>query len=136
MPKYHGKNGALLLAAANAGTASLVANLTSWSLDIEMDLADVTAIGDDFRSFVAGVKGGSSSMSGFLADDADIPFDAFDQAQSGGKVAAYLYPFGTSVAKYWYFNAWPKKVNVDDPVSGPVAFKADLTADGTVARRG
>lgn len=134
MPKYHGRKGQLLLAAANAGSASVVANLSQWSLSIELATADVTSLGDTATSFVAGVTNATASLSGFFADDADIPFDAFDQAQASGTVAAYLYPAGTSVAKYWYGAVWPTSVSVDDPVGGPVAFSAEFQFNGGVTR--
>lgn len=136
MAKYHGRGGALLLGAANGGAAQSVANLTQWSISIEQDTAEVTSLGDSFKSYVAGMKGASGSMSGFFADDADVPFDAFDQAQSSGTVTAYLYPAGTSVAKYFYGAVWPKNVSVDDSVGGAVTFKADLVFNGSVTRVG
>ena len=136
MAKYHGRNGALLLGSANGGAAGSVANLTQWSISIDTDTADVTALGDTFKSYVLGTKSATSSLSGFFADDADVPFDAFDQSQSGGTVTAYLYPAGTSVAKYFYGNVWPKSVSVDDSVGGAVTFKADLVFNGTVTRVG
>lgn len=134
MAKYHGRGGALLLGAANAGAAASVVNLTQWSLTIEQDTAEVTSLGDTFKSYVAGMKGATASLSGFFADDQDIPFDAFDQAQSSGTVAAYLYPAGTSVNKYWYGAVWPTNVSVDDSVGGAVTFTAALTFNGAVTR--
>ena len=134
MAKYHGRGGALLLGAANAGAAASVVNLTQWSLTIEQDTAEVTSLGDTFKSYVAGMKGATASLSGFFADDADIPFDAFDQAQSSGTVAAYLYPAGTSVNKYWYGAVWPTNVSVDASVGGAVTFTAALTFNGAVTR--
>lgn len=134
MAKYHGRGGALLLAAANAGSAQSVANLTQWSLSIDMDTAEVTSLGDSFKSYVAGMKNATASINGYFADDADIAFDAFDQAQSSGTVAAYLYPAGTSVNKYWYGQVWPTAVSVDDSVGGAVTFTANLVFNGGVTR--
>lgn len=136
MAKYHGRGGALLLGAANGGAATTVANLTQWSINIDMDTADVTAIGDTFKSFVAGTKGATASLSGFFADDADVPFDAFDQAQASGTVTAYLYPAGTGVARYFYGAVWPKGVSIDDSVGGAVTFKTDVVFNGAVTRVG
>jgi predicted secreted protein len=136
MAKYHGRNGALLLASANAGSPSSVANLTQWSISIDTDTADVTSLGDSWKSSVLGTKSATASMSGFWADDADIPFDALDQSQSGGTVTAVLYPAGTSVNKYFTGSVWPKSVSVDDSVGGAVTFKADLVFTGTVTRVG
>jgi len=134
MAKYHGRNGQAYLAAANGGSAAAVVNLTQWSINIDTDLADVTSLGDTFKSSVLGTKSATASLSGYWADDVDIPFDAFDQSQSGGAVACYLYPAGAGVAKYFYGLVWPKSVKVDDSVGGPVSFGAELTFTGAVTR--
>lgn len=134
MAKYHGRTGALLLAAANGGSPTSVANLTQWTISIDTDTADVTSLGDTWKSSVLGTKSATASLSGFWADDADIPFDAFDQSQSGGTVTAVLYPAGTGVAKYFSGAVWPKSVSIDDSIGGPVTFKADLVFTGAVTR--
>lgn len=134
MAKYHGRNGALLLGASNGGAATTVANLTQWSISIDMDSAEVSSLGDTFKSYVAGLKNATASLSGYFADDQDVVFDAFDQAQSGGTVSAYLYPAGTSVNKYFYGAVWPTQVSIDDSVGGAVTFSASLTFNGGVTR--
>ena len=134
MPKYHGRSGALMLGAANGGAASNIVNLTQFSLNVETDTADVSTVGDTFRSFVLGLKSGSLNFSGFFADDADIPFDAFDQNQSGGTVPAYLYPAGSGVAKYWYGAVWPKSVTVEVGISGAVSISGEAQFNGAITR--
>ena len=136
MAKYHGRGGALLLSATTSGSAATVVNLTQWSLNIEQDTAEVTSIGDTFKSFVVGMKGATASMSGFFDDSADIPFDAFDQTQTGGTVACYLYPAGTSVAKYFHGLVWPTSVSIEDSRDGAVTFTGALTFNGAVTRVG
>ena len=134
MAKYHGRGGVMYLAATNAGAAQSVANLTQWTINIEMATADVTSLGDTFSSFVAGIKSATASFSGFFADDADVPFDAFDQAQASGTVACYLYPAAGAPTKYWYGQAWPTSVSVDDSVGGAVSISGNLTFNGGVSR--
>lgn len=136
MAKYHGRGGAVLLASANAGAAASVANLTQWSLSIDMDTAEVSSLGDTFKSYVAGLKNASASLSGYWSDDADIPLDAFDQAQSGGTINCYLYPAGTGVAKYWYGAVWPTGISIDDSVGGAVTFSGNLVFNGGCTRIG
>lgn len=134
MPKYHGRSGAMLLAAATAGAAENVVNLTQWTVNIDTSTADVTSLGDSATSFVLGVKNATATFSGFFADDADVPFDAFDQNQSGGKVACYLYPAGTGVAKYWSGSVWPTAVSVDTSIGGAVTISGTLQFDGGITR--
>ena len=133
MPKYHGRNGAVLLAVNNAGSASSVANLSAWSLSIEQALAETTSLGDTFSSFVAGIKNATGSLDGFFADNADIPFDAFDSAEA---VSCYLYPAGVGVAQYWYGQVFPSNMSVEDSVSGAVTFKTDIQFSGGCTRVG
>lgn len=134
MPKYHGRGGVMYLAATSAGAAQSVANLTQWTINIEMATADVTSLGDTFSSFVAGIRSATASFSGFFADDADVPFDAFDQAQGSGTVACYLYPSASAPTKYWYGQTWPTSVSVDDSVGGAVSISGALTFNGGVTR--
>lgn len=134
MPKYHGRGGVLYLAATNAGAASSVANLTQWTINIEQATADVTSLGDSWSTFVMGIKSANASFSGFFADDADIPFDAFDQAQASGTVACYLYPSASAPTKYWAGQAWPTSVSVEDSVGGAVSISGNLVFNGAVTR--
>lgn len=130
--KYHGKGGVAYLAASGAGEAVNVANLTEWSLTTEADTAEVTSLGDDWKSFVRGTAGWSGNLTGFFADDADVPFDAFDDAN---KVACYLYPSKDAPAQYWYGYVWPTGTSVNAPVSGPVGIAMPFTGDGALGRQ-
>lgn len=131
MAKYHGRGGVAYLAATNTGAATAVANLTQWSLQIEADTAEVTSLGDDWKSFVRGTAGWSGSLQGFFADDADVPFDAFDGAN---KVRVYLYPSKDAPSKYWHGYVWPTGATVETAIGGAVSFTAPFTGDGTLSR--
>lgn len=132
MPKYHGKGGVAYLAASGSGSATNVANLTQWSLSLETDTSQVTSMGDEWKSFVRGTKGGSGSLQGYFADDADVPFDAFDD---GNKVACYLYPSKDAPSKYWHGYVWPTGASVETSVTGAVSFTVPFTFDGPVGRQ-
>lgn len=134
MPKYHGRGGVMYLSATNGGSAVSVANLTQWSVSIEHSTVDVTSLGDTASSFVLGIKSASASFSGFFADDADVPFDAFDQAQASGKVACYLYPSASAPTKFWSGLVWPTSVSVDDSIGGAVTISGNLVFDGGISR--
>lgn len=134
MPKYHGIKGMAYLAASGAGAATNVANLSAWTINLERDKAEVTALGDTWKTFVRGAKGGSVTMAGFWANDADVPFDAFDDDTT--TINVYLYPTRDVTTQYWYGEVWPDSVNLDSPNSGPVGFNFAGTFDGTVTRQG
>lgn len=131
MAKYHGKGGVLYLAAAGGGAASLVSNLTQWTISIQADKAEVTSLGDSFKSYVRGVKGGTISAQGFWADDADVPFDAFD---ADAKVAAYLYPAAGAPSKFWSGYVWPDQIDCGVQVGGAATANFSGTFDGTISR--
>lgn len=131
--KYHGIKGSLFQGVTSAGAPSPVTTLTDWKLDITQDLAEVTCLGDTWKSFVAGALSATGSFSGYFASDEDIPFDAFDVHTT---VNFYGYPGGSTVAKYFYGSVWPSKVGIDCPVGGPVAISGDLTVNGTLGRIG
>ena len=132
--RYHGKHGAAYLGAtASPASASRVNGLTTWSIALTQDVAEVTALGDDYKSFVVGVKGGTMAFKGFHMSDEDVPFDAYD---IGGKVTCYLYPSADNTARYWWGNVWPTSVSVEDPVSGPVTLDFAGTFDSTFTRVG
>ena len=133
MPKYHAKRGKLYLSSTLAGAAVKVANLTKWALNITADKVDVTALGDDFKSFVRGVKSGTLKASGFWADDSDIPYDAFD---GDTLVYAYLYPSENAPGKFWCGYVWPDTVTCDVDISGAVGTSIDATFDGSIGRTG
>lgn len=48
MAKYHGREGAVYLAASSGGAATAVANLSGWSLTIDQALAEVTCLATRF----------------------------------------------------------------------------------------
>jgi len=119
------------MAATTTGGATKVANLTSWSISITHDKSEVTAMNDDWKSYVRGYMGASMKATGFWADDADMPYDAFDADQT---VPCYLYPAETAVGKYWFGQIWPDSIGCDAPSSGSVTFSVDGTFDGAVTR--
>jgi hypothetical protein len=131
--KYHGAKGAFFSFATSGGAAALVANINDWKIDIQQDIAEVSCLGDTWKTFVVGLKGATGSLSGYWAADADIPFDAFDSGVGGN---FYGYPAGSAVAQYVYGSIFPTKVGIDVPVSGPTAISADFTVNGVLSRNG
>lgn len=133
MPKYHGKGGVAYLAPTGVAAATLVVNLTQWSLSLETETTEVTSLGDEWKTFVRGVKGGTGQLQGYFADDADVPFDAFDD---GRRVACYLYPSSQAPGRYWSGYVWPTGTQVETAVNDAVRFTLPFTFDGVVTRVG
>lgn len=133
MPKYAGTKGTLYLGATAGGAASLVANLTKWTLNLIAEKVDVTCLGDTWKKGLQTIKSATLKASGFWADDADIPFDAFDL---GSTVYAYVYPASPAAGKYWYGSVWADGVTVDVDVKGVGSISVDTEFDDTVTRIG
>ena len=131
--KYHGRKGKLYMSTALAGAATRIADLTTWSLNITRDIAEVTSLGDDFKSFVGGMRGGTVKAQGFWSTDADIPYDAFD---SDGLVYVYLYPSENAALDFWCGFVWPTGVSAEVSSSAAAAMSLDATFDGTIGRSG
>ena len=131
--KYHGSKGSFFQSSTSAGAAAVVANINDWKIDISQDVAEVSCLGDTWKSFVTGLKSATGSMSGYWASDTDIPFDAFDSSIAN---SFYGYPAGSAVAQYVYGAIIPTKFGIDVPVSGPTAFSADFTVNGVLSRQG
>ena len=60
-----GKSGKL-----GIGTNNVV-DVSSWSLELGADTLDVTALGDDWKKFIAGLKEWSASAEGFYSVHTD-----------------------------------------------------------------
>ncbi len=60
MAKIHGKSGSV----AGVTETVTVTNVTSWTVDVDCDLAEVTnmASSDDWKEFLAGFKGWTGSV--------------------------------------------------------------------------
>lgn len=130
--RYHGLGGvAYLGATASPAAASRLWGLTEWALNQSQDIAEVTALGDTSKSFVAGLKSATLSIKGFAMSDFDVPFDAYDIAN---KVTAYLYMSKNNLGQFFWFNCWPTAVNISVSTAGPVTMDFTATLDGDVTR--
>ena len=126
MAKYHGKSGVVYLSITAAGAATTVVGLTSWSLSMPTDKAEVTEFGDTNKTYVQGLPDVSGSLSGWWNDTDDNLYDA-SRSTDGCKM--YLYPSSNAATKYWYGPAWAD-FSIDCPATGPVAVSGDFGAAG------
>lgn len=85
MAKIHGKSGAVYLG------ANEVLEVKSWSYDETVETADATAMGDTEKSYLAGVKDGSGSVTCLWDPDDTTGQNALT---TGSSVALNLYPEG------------------------------------------
>jgi predicted secreted protein len=121
-----GKGGSVKL------TANTVADVTSWTVDIAIDMLDSTSLGDDWREYVAGLAGatGSVECNWAVATDTNGQTALQTAALAGSTVTLNLY---TNDSNYYSGSAYVSNVNVADPVDDLVTATFDFQYTGTVS---
>lgn len=108
-----------------------VTDITNWSLELGSDTLEVTALGDDWKKFIAGLKEWSASAEGSFA----IPTDADGQAAlqtaflNGTEVALKLY---VNTTNYYSGNAFISSLSVEDPVDDAVSVSFEFQGTGAL----
>ena len=124
-----GRNGQLKVdqsAGAN-GSASTVANLTTFDIQQTRDKTEVTAFGDGSKVYVAGLADASGSFSGFWDSAGGL------QAVADGVARKfYIYPSTTDTTKYW-FGTGTFDITVSTSVGGAVEASGSWSASTPVS---
>jgi hypothetical protein len=132
MARIHGRSGALYVSITSGGTAEPLAFLSQWSINFATDNAEVTAMGDTNKVYVAGLPDSSGSISGFY-DDATA--QTYTAAVDGVARKFYLYP-STGKTTQYFFGTALFDFNVTSDVSGPVQISGDWNAASAVSKVG
>ena len=130
MARYHGRGGVVYLGTAGGAVPSTVATLSSWTIDMSQDKADVTGFHDTNKVYVASLPDMVGTVSGFWDDTDDNLNDA---SRSAGPISMYLYPTGLATAKVWSGTAWID-MSIECPVDGPVTMSGDWAAASSWAQ--
>ncbi len=110
---------------------SVVSEINNWSLDIGTDTLEVTALGDDWKEFIAGLKEWSASSEGTF----NIPADNTGQKAvqdaflNGDMVTVKLYVNATN---YYSGSAYISSLNVEDPVDDAVTISFEFQGTGAL----
>ena len=120
-----GKGGKLGLGAA------VVVDISSWSLELGTDTLDVTAFGDDWKKFIAGLKEWSASAEGFFSVHTDA---------TGQKALQDAFLASTEVSiklnvnntNYYSGNAYISGLSVEDPVDDTVSISFEFQGTGAL----
>lgn len=123
MAHYHGRRGLVYMAAVG-GAAASVSHLDSWTLDMPVDFAEITAFGDANKQYVGGIPDLKGSFSGSWDDTDDALFDLM---VSPDGAVIYLYPSSLVLTKYWYGNAWTD-FSIDVSAADAVKVSANFAA--------
>jgi predicted secreted protein len=111
--------------------ASAVMDISSWSLELGTDTLDVTALGDDWKKFIAGLKEWSASAEGFYSVHTDTTGQrALQEAYlNGAEVSLRLY---VNAANYYSGSAHISGLSVEDPVDDTVSISFEFQGTGAL----
>lgn len=136
MARIHGRNGRIYLGlASSAATAEPLQFFADWSINFTVDKADVTAMGDTNKVFVAGLPDAAGDFSGFY-DDATV--QTYTAAQDGQARKFYLYPNTSGspgTGQYWFGTILPD-FSVNSGVAGAAQVKSSWNAASAIIKVG
>ena len=112
MARISSRNAVIYMGATSGAEASLLTFQNKYTINLTFDKIDVTAFGDETKTYVAGIADASGDFAGWM-DDASV--QTYTAAIDGLARKFYLYPSSLSVGRYFF---------------GTVL--ADMTIDGTV----
>ena len=123
-----GKNGKVVI-----GTESdqKVVGIKNWSLELSLDTLETTALGDDWKNYITGLKEWSASSEG----DYEVPVDTEGQKAlqdaflNGTTVTVKLYVDGTN---YYQGEAYINSLSIEDPVDDVVSISIEFTGTGAL----
>ena len=124
-----GKGGKVVI---GDGAAKKVVGIKSWSLELSLDTLETTALGDDWKNYITGLKEWSASSEG----DYEVPVDEEGQAASqsaflnGTTVVVKLYVDGKN---YYMGEAYINSLSIEVPVDDVVSISIEFTGTGALS---
>lgn len=132
MAEIHGKDGAVM----SGGSA--VASIDSWTLSVDLEVADISSYGNNDRRFLAGLRNATGSVSGTYNSTNATQLAIQNQFSSTGTVASttvVLLTNNTTGSKRGFKGtAYFTNVSVNSDISDKVGFSANVQFTGGVAR--
>lgn len=123
-----GKNGKVVI--GSSGTQKVV-GIKNWSLELSLDTLETTALGDDWKNYITGLKEWSASSEG----DYEVPTDTAGQQAlqdaflNGTTVTVKCYVDDTN---YYQGDAYIASLSIEDPVDDVVSISIEFTGTGAL----
>jgi hypothetical protein len=131
--RIHGRRGRIYLGiASDSASASPLPFFATWSINFAVDKAEVTAMGDDNKIYVAGLPDASGQFSGFY-DDATA--QTYTAATDGLARKFYLYPSILNNSQYFFGTILPD-ISIDSSVSDAVKVSSSWSAASVISKVG
>jgi hypothetical protein len=121
MARLPGRNGRLYLDLTGAGSATPVAFISQWTLNLQTNKIDVTAMGDAGQVQLSGLPQQDGSFNGFY-DDATVQM--YTAASDGLSRKFYLYPNTLTNLQYFFGTAI-----FDMTITGSVAGAFEISGN-------
>lgn len=124
-----GKNGKVIIGESGS---QKVAAIKNWSLELSLETLETTALGDDWKNYITGLKEWTASSEG----DYEVPTDTQGQAAlqeaylAGTTITVKLYVDGTN---YYQGTAYISSLSIEDPVDDVVSISLELTGTGELS---
>ncbi len=124
-----GKSGKL---AIGDSTPATVVGIKNWSLDLSVDAMETTALGDDWKNYISGLKEWTASAEGDFAVETDTTGQEVLQEAflNGTEVTVNLHVNDTN---YYSGLAIITSLSVEDPVDDVVSISMDFTGNGELS---
>lgn len=123
-----GKSGKLQIGATTPVT---VVGIKNWSLDLSLDTLETTALGDDWKKYIAGLKEWTASSDGDfnVHTDAEGQKALQDAYLNGDEVEARFYVDDTH---FYKGSAIIASLSIEDPVDDVVSVTIEFTGNGEI----
>ena len=122
-----GKNGKLSIG------ANKVIGIKNWSLSLSVDTLDTTTLGEDWKSYILGLKECTATSDG----DYEIATEGNENVQGGLQTAflngsIVIVKMYVDATHYYTGNAVITTLTIDDPVSDVVGISIGFTGCGAL----
>ena len=123
-----GKNGKVVV--GTSGTEKVV-GIKNWSLELSLETLDTTALGDDWKNYITGLKEWTASSVG----DYNVPTDTKGQEAlqtaflNGSTVQVKMY---VDTSNYYQGEAYISSLSIEDPVDDVVSISIEFTGTGAL----
>ena len=124
-----GKNGKVVI---GASATEKVVGIKNWSLELSLETLETTALGDDWKNYITGLKEWTASSEG----DYNVPTDTAGQKAlqdaflNGTIVKVKLYVDATN---YYTGEAYISSLSIEDPVDDVVSISSEFTGTGALS---
>jgi predicted secreted protein len=119
----HGKNSLVYI------NASEISGANAWSLEIEHDIAELSAFGDDWRRILAGLRSWGGSIDAWHDQASKVLHTA---VTADTVLPILIYPDDTDITTYISGNALFASNEREGSMDGAITSATEFTGDGVV----